>query len=139
MEHNYYDTFIAAAEDTKATAGVIPKPGKKGPSVAEVQFELLNERAFGRTQEDVLFLTWLRRNHDEGALADDEIAELRRQFYSKGQPCLRASPLTKTHGWGVAFDGEGKAALISMDSPEYDEYLARADLKQLKAMRSKRA
>ncbi len=139
MEHNYFNTFIAAAEDTKATAGVIPKPGKKGPSVAEVQYELLAERPFGRTQEDVLFLTWLRRNHDEAALAEDEIAELRRQFYSKGQPCLRASPLTKTHGWGVLFDSEGKAALVSMDSPDYAENAARTDLKQLKAMRSKRA
>ena len=72
-------------------------------------------------------------------LAPDEIAQLRSDFFAKGQPCLRASPLTKSHGWGVHFDAEGRAALVAMESDEYRRCQQDGDLTQLKAMRTKRA
>lgn len=142
-EHNYYGTFISVAEDCPVDEAKVPQPRGQAKTVAMLQFEMLHEHPFEHTQEDVLFEVWLARQITSGSieeqLADDEVADLRQQFFAKGQPCLRASPLTKTHGWGVLFDTEGRAALFPVESDEYRAHAADSSLKQLKAMRSKRA
>jgi hypothetical protein len=98
---------------------------------------MLSEHPFTYTQEDVLFESWFARQGLE--VGDDEKAELRKQFFAKDQPCLRTSPLTRTHGWGLVFDEQGRVALCGMDSPDYAKHLESGDLKVIKAMRSKRA
>ena len=143
MEHNYFDTFIAVAEDCPAAESKVPQPRGKSKTVAQYQYEMLSQ-AFAYTQEEVLFDVWLARQGDAGklaveSLATDEIDALREAFFAKGQPCLRASPLTKTHGWGVIFDADGKAALCAVESDEYQAHLGDPDLRVLNAMRSKRA
>lgn len=140
MEHDYFDTFLSVAEDCKVSEAKVPQPRGDKPTVAMLQYEMLS-KPFAHTQEAVLFEVWLARQDDidTDALADDERQALFDEFYSKGQPCLRASPLTKTHGWGVVFQTDGKAALVAMESDDYAKHLANGDLKQLKAMRSKRA
>lgn len=143
MSDNYYDTFIAVAEDCKVTAAKIPEPRGGNPTVATMQYEMLS-KPFAHTQEQVLFDVWLARQGDAGkidvdALAADEVDALRVEFFAKGQACLRASPLTKTHGWGVLFDSEGRAQLLAMESAEYQARLDDPNLKVVKAMRSKRA
>ena len=140
MEHNYYSTFISVAPDTTATAAKVPVPRGARPTVALLQYEMLAE-PFAHTQEEVLFDVWLTRQDDldRDQLADDEMDALRQQFFAKGQPCFRASPLTKTHGWGVLFAPDGRAALVPMESDEYAAHLADESLTQLPAMRSKRA
>jgi len=140
MDHDYYDTFISVAEDCKVTEAKVPQPRGTKPTVAMRQYSMLSD-PFAHRQSDVLFEVWLDRQADidAEALADDERAQLRDEFFAKGQPCFRASPLTKTHGWGVLFDADGQAALIAMESPEYAKHLSDAGLVQLKAMRSKRA
>ncbi len=139
MNHDYFDTFIAVAEDCKVTEAKVPEPRGGKATVAMMQYEMLS-KPFAHTQAEVLFDVWLARQADIDAdsLATDERDTLRDQFFAKGQPCFRASPLTKTHGWGVVFDGEGKAALVAMESPEYQEHLNSAET-VLPAMRSKRA
>ncbi len=142
-EHNYYTTFISVAEDCPVAEAKVPQPRGASKTVAMLQFEMLHDQPFQHTQEDVLFEVWLTRQIEAGSiearLADDKLARLREQFFAKGQPCLRASPLTKTHGWGVLFDAEGRAALVGVDSAEYDAHAKDPSLRQLKAMRSKRA
>ncbi|MGH1487937.1 MAG: DUF6157 family protein [Acidimicrobiales bacterium] len=142
-DHNYFDTFISVAEDCPVNEAKIPQPRGKSRTVAMMQFDMLHEHPFGHTQEDVLFEVWLARQTAAGSvaegLAEDEVAELRRQFFAKGQPCLRASPLTKTHGWGVLFDADGRAAIFGMETEEYQVHAGDSSLTQLKAMRSKRA
>lgn len=142
-EHNYYDTFIAVAEDCPVAEAKVPQPRGKSKTVAMMQFEMLHDHPFEHTQEEVLFQVWLARQVASGAidehLADDEVAGLKDQFFAKGQPCLRASPLTKTHGWGVIFDSDGRAAICPVESDQYQAHISNGDLRQLKAMRSKRA
>ena len=134
---NYTGTFIAVAEDCKVDYGKVPASRGSSKTVAEIQYEMLLKHPFAYTQEDVLFESWFARQDLE--VSDQEKAELRKQFFAKEQPCLRTSPLTRTHGWGMVFDKEGRVALCAMDSPEYSGYLESSDLKVLKAMRSKRA
>jgi hypothetical protein len=46
--------------------------------------------------------------------------------------------LPKKYGWGIHFNGEGKLALVPMESPEYRKFAegAGGDVKVLAAMRN---
>lgn len=59
-------------------------------------------------------------------------------FFSKGQPCLRCSPLAKRYGWGIHHNKDGKVAIFSVDSPEYNKLLVDEKISKTKAMRLKR-
>lgn len=136
---NYYDTLIAVAEDCSASSAVVPtaRGGKK--TVAVLQYEMLAERPYQLTQEDVLFDSWLARQDLPEDLSAAERADLREQFFAKPQACLRASPLPKQYGWGLRFDAEGRVALCPMASEEYQRLVASEEqITVLKAMRSRR-
>lgn len=60
------------------------------------------------------------------------------KFFSKGQACLRASPLTKTYGFGIHNDKNGKIALFGMETKEYQDFLKNSKIKKVKAMKSSR-
>jgi hypothetical protein len=69
--------------------------------------------------------------------ADDRDQE-RKQFFSKGRACMRASALTKRYGWGVHNDADDKIAIYAMESDTYEQLVNDNNLKKLKAMRSSR-
>ena len=131
---NYFDTFIEVAEDIKLDAAKIPeeKNGKK--TIASMQYEMLSKKPYKYTSDDVLFQIYADRND----LTKEEYEEARSEFFSKGQACLRASPLTKQYGFGVHFDKKGKAALYGMETREYQKFLKDNSVAKVKAMRSSR-
>lgn len=135
---HYYDTLIAVADDCPVSSATLPaaRGGKK--TVAVLQHELLAGRPFRFTQEDVLFDSWLARQELPEDLSASERTALREQFFAKPQPCLRASPLPKKHGWGLLFDHDGKVALCPMESEEYQRLVGGGGVTVLKAMRSRR-
>ncbi len=53
--------------------------------------------------------------------------------------CMRASPLPKSHGWGLHFNPKGKVALVAVGSPEYKQLSGDRAIEQTRGMRSKRA
>ncbi|HEU4328076.1 MAG TPA: DUF6157 family protein [Roseiflexaceae bacterium] len=130
---NYTNAFITVAEDCKAATGTVP-PEKPEPTVARMQFELIQANPYRYTSDEVIFAVYAARNR----ITPEEFEARRAEFFSKGQACLRASPLAKSYGWGIHHDGEGKVALYALGSEEYDRLRADASLKQLKAMRSSR-
>ena len=130
---NYFDTLIEVAEDTKATTGIRP-PSKAKPTVAQMQYDLIANHPYQFTSDDVLFQVYADRND----VLEAEYAQARAQFFSKGQACLRASPLTKTYGFGVHCDGEGKVALCGMETAAYQKFSADPAIKKVKAMKSSR-
>jgi hypothetical protein len=130
---NYKDAFIQVADDSPAKSGEVP-PAKAEKSVANIQFELLARNPYKYTSDDVVFQTYAIRK----GLNEDELAEEREKFFSKGQPCLRASPLTKRYGWGVHSNSEGKVAIYGVDSKEYADFSKSEKIEIVKAMRSKR-
>lgn len=129
---NYYDTFIEVAEDTKVICGTIPnaKPDKK--TVAELQHELLKKNPYSFTSDEMFFQVFATR-HD---LTESELEKAKKEFFSKGQPCFRASPLTKTYGFGIHCDSNGKVAFYGMETDEYQTFLADEKIKKVKAMKS---
>jgi hypothetical protein len=130
---NYFDTFIEVAEDTKADCGTIP-PEKEKKTVAEMQYELIAKNPYKFSSDDIFFQVFADRND----LTKAEYEKAREHFFSKGQPCFRASPLTKTYGFGIHSDKNGKVALFGMESNEYRKFLADKSIKKIKAMKSSR-
>ena len=131
---NYYNTFIEIAEDCPVNQGEMPpqKGGKK--SVANLQFEMIYDRPYEYNSDEVLFGVFALRK----AFTTHEMDEQRALYFSKGQPCFRASPLTKRYGWGLHSNEEGKIALYSADSKEYAAFLKDDSIKKVKAMKSRR-
>jgi len=130
---NFVDTLIEVAEDTKATAGTKP-PSKAKRTVAEMQYDLIANHPYQYSSDDVLF----RVHADRNDVMESEYEQARAQFFSKGQACLRASPLTKTYGFGIHSDGEGKVALYGMETAAYEKLSVDPKVKKVKAMRSSR-
>jgi hypothetical protein len=123
---NYYDTFIQVADDSPATRGEVPS-AKDSKSAAQIEYEMLATSSYKYTSDDVLYAA----NGERRGISREE-------FFSKGQPCFRSSPLTKRYGWGVHNDKEGRIAIYPVESEKYKQYAKSSSLKQLKAMRSKR-
>ncbi|WP_392392021.1 DUF6157 family protein [Paenibacillus senegalensis] len=132
---NYYSTFIEVAEDCPVTAAEIPVSKKEKKTVPVLQYELIAHHPYVYTQEDVLFEVFARRNN----IPEEQRPLEREKFFSKGQPCLRASSLGKRYGWGIHCDSEGKLALYAVESKEYQLLKQDASLKHIKAMRSSRS
>ena len=106
---NYKNVFITVADDCPTDEGIVPivKDGKPAP-IHAMQYSLITENPYQLTQEDIQFLVYAERN---GIAKND--SKQREQFFSKPQACFRSSALSKKYGWGIHFDGEGKAAIYS--------------------------
>src|SRR5688572_22975294 len=131
---NYYNTFIQVAEDSKATSGEIPAAKAGAKTIAGYQYELVSRHPYKYTSDDIFFQVYAERN----GLTEEELEEGRAQFFSKGQPCFRASPLPKKNGWGVHCDAEGKVAIYGVETEEYQKLLTDPAVKKVKAMRTSR-
>lgn len=131
---NYENTFIEVAEDCPAAGGEVPPTKGDTQTIAGIQYEMISKNPYKFTSDDVLFSVFAQRKD----LTQSELEEARKQFFSKGQACMRCSPLTKRYGWGVHNDEEGKIALYACDSAEYKKMTKTPDLKTVKAMKSSR-
>lgn len=131
---NYSDTFIEVAEDTKKNCGTPPPFKEEKQTIAQMQYEMLSKHPYKYTSDDVLFQIHADRN----GLVKQDYKQAREQFFSKGQPCFRASPLTKTYGFGVHYDSNAKMAIYGMESPEYEKFVVDNKIKKVKAMKSSR-
>ncbi|MDQ3071702.1 MAG: DUF6157 family protein [Bacteroidota bacterium] len=131
---NYKDTFIEIADDCPAAKGEIPPVKKDTKTVASLQFEMVSKNPYKFTSDEILFQVHADRND----LAKSEYKKAREQFFSKGQPCFRASPLTKRYGWGVHSDKDGKVAIFGAESDEYQRLSKDKTLKVVKAMRTRK-
>lgn len=129
---NYLDTFISIADDCPVTSGQVPPAKGETRTVAGIQFDLIRQNPYRFTSDDVLFQVFAERND----LAKSEYKAAREAFFSRGQPCLRASPLTKRYGWGVHHDKNGKIAIYGCETAEYKKFIRDKSLAVIKAMRS---
>lgn len=129
---NYYDTFIEVAEDTKVFCGTKPPFKTDKKTIAEMQYEILVNNPYKFTSDEIFFQVFADRND----LTKAEYKQARQQFFSKGQPCFRSSPLTKTYGFGVHADSNGKVAIFGMETEQYEKFLTDPKIKKVKAMRT---
>lgn len=132
---NYASTFIQVAEDCPVPAAAEPPAGSKAPTIAELQYRLIAEHPYELTSDDVLFTVHATRH----GIPEEERPAVREAFFARDQACLRSSPLGKRYGWGVHHDAQGRVGLVPLGSDEYRALSADPSVKQLRAMRSKRA
>ena len=123
---NYADTFIAISEDCPAQTAEIP-PAKEPKSAVRQEYDMLSGHPYQYTSDDVIYET---KGKPKGISRED--------FFSKGQPCFRASALTKRYGWGIHSDKDSKIAIYAMESQEYRRLAEDGRIKQLRAMRNGR-
>lgn len=131
---NYVNTFIAVAEDCPTEISVVPPVKGDKKTIANLQFELLSQNPYRYTSDDIFFQIHALRKD----IAESELEEARAQFFSKGQPCFRSSPLTKRYGWGIHSNAESKVALVEQATEAYENMMNDEELAVVKAMRSKR-
>lgn len=131
---NYYNTFIQVAPDCPTNIPEVP-PVTATPTVAALQHRLIMERPYGLTSDDIIFGVAAIRA--DIPVCDHEAERAR--FFSKGQPCMRASALSKRYGWGTHHDAQGRVALYGVGTPEYERLAADPQITQKLAMRSSRA
>ncbi|MBO9595319.1 MAG: hypothetical protein J7599_20620 [Niabella sp.] len=131
---NYTNAFILIADDSPVASGTVPPVKGNNRTAANIQFEMIHQHPYRYTSDDVIFEVYAQKND----LTKDEYKAARTAFFSKGQACLRASPLTKRYGWGVHSNAEGKIAIYGAETKEYAQFSKDKSLKIVKAMRSSR-
>jgi hypothetical protein len=131
---NYYNTLIEVAEDCTATRGEVPPLRAGKQTIAGMQFEKIYDDPYQFTSDEVLFSIFAVRQ----GIGLSDLEEEKKAFFSKGQPCFRASPLGKKYGWGVHSNEEGKIAIFGIESENYQKLLNDPNVEKVKAMRSKR-
>lgn len=131
---NYQNTFIEVAPDCPLDAGKEPPMRGQKKSIANYQFEMVADNPYEFTSDEVMFAIYAMR-HD---IPESELNEAKRQFFAKGQPCFRASPLTKRYGWGVHSDDRGRVALYGVETEAYQSFLEDENIEKVKAMRSRK-
>jgi hypothetical protein len=131
---NYFNTFIEVADDCISDIGLIPPQKGDSQSIANIQFDLISKNPYKFTSDDVLFMVFASKMD----LIADEYADARKGLFSKGQACLRSSPLTKRYGWGIHCNQDGKVAIYGVETDKYQEFQQDSSLKKVKALRSKK-
>jgi len=131
---NYSNTFIEIAEDCPVQSAEIPQQKDDEKTVAVIQFETIYDNPYKFTSDDVIFKVFTIKNKLTGLRIKTE----RDEFFSKGQPCLRSSPLAKRYGWGIHHNSEGMVAIYAAGSDEYNRLAKDKSLVHIKAMRSKK-
>ena len=131
---NYSNTLIELAEDCPVASSEIPTMKGDKPTVATMQFELISKHPYTLTSDDVIFRIYAEKND----LIPSEYEAARTVFFSKGQPCLRTSPLAKRYGFGIHANDEGKIALYGIETEAYQQLLKDENVTKVKAMRSAR-
>ena len=131
---NYFNTLILVAEDCSLTSAEVPPVKGDKKTVAHLQFEMVYNHPYTYTSDEVLYTVWATRK----GISADEWEEQRIAYFSKGQPCFRASPLTKRYGWGVHSDEKGRIALYGVGSEAYQQLQNDDAVEKTSAMRSKR-
>lgn len=136
---NVVNTFIRVAEDCPARGGEEPQPRGGQPTVATLQYAMVAGAPYKYTSDDVVFGTSAPGRALDAKATRKERSLARETFFSKGQACMRASPLGKRFGWGVHADADGRIAIYAVGSKRYQALAADPELAQTRAMRSKRA
>jgi len=131
---NYTGTLIEIAEDSPVSKAVIPVVKNEKKTIANYQFEKLSKKPLKYTSDELLFEIFVERND----ISPSEFEAEKQKFFSKGQACLRTSPLAKKNGFGIFHNQDSKIKLVPVESEEYQELLRDEKVTKVKAMRSKK-
>lgn len=133
------NTFVLVAPDCPLATGMKPLPRGAKPTIPLSQYEFLIDAPYEHTLEELMFAVYVRREGLSESDAKAQSKEIRAKLFDKPYPCMRASPLPKSYGWGVHHDAKGKIAIYGVDTEEYLRLVGTSGLDIVTAMRSSRA
>lgn len=136
---NIVDQFIEIAPDSPTQQSIVPQMRGEKPTIASIEYELLNSKPYVYTLAELKFATHVKCKQIPPAELKAHDKQLREEFFDKPYACMRASPLTKQYGWGAHYDEHGKIAIYPVESKEYKYFVNDKNIKKFFAMRSKRA
>ena len=131
---NYTSTLIEIAEDSPVSKALIQVVKNEKKTVANYQFDKLSKKPLKYISDELLFEIFAERND----ISSSELEQEKQNYFSKGQACLRTSPLAKKNGFGIFHNQNSKVKLIPAESEEYQQLLKDDSIKKVKAMRSKK-
>jgi uncharacterized protein DUF6157 len=132
-------TFVAVADDCPAASAIVPSRKRGEATVAVLEYELLSAHPYRYTREDLIFEVHLARSEISEQERKARGDEIRAELFARSHACMRASPLTKSYGWGAHYDEAGRLAIYPRESRQYARLSKAKDLDVVKAMRNKRA
>jgi hypothetical protein len=118
------NSFVLVAPDTKTAAAVVPQPKGGKDTMPVIQHDLLTNRPYALTLEELIFETHVRRLGLSAAEAKARKTAIWKELFAKSHACMRASALPKQYGWGVHYDEKGRIALVPMESDAYRRFAA---------------
>jgi hypothetical protein len=133
------DQFIEIAPDSPTQKSIVPQDKGDKRSIATIEYELLSGKPYVYTLAELKFATHVLHKQISAAELKIHLQQIWNDYFAKPYACMRASPLTKKYGWGAHYDVQGKIALYSVESKEYQRIINDASIKKFSAMRSKRA
>ena len=136
---NPTNTFVLASDDCPVDQGVIPTPKADKQTLASLQYQILTSHPYRYTLDELILEVHLRRLGLSEAERAQQAPQIRDELFRKSHPCMRASPLPKTYGFGVHYDQQGRIAIYPIDSAEYQRLAHSTDLTVVKGLRNRRA
>lgn len=135
---SYINTFIKVSEDCPVQHSEVPvnKPDKKPAHL--IQYELLMDNPYTYAHEDLVYEVFIRQKKIPVDVLEKEGVQIRKELFSKGHPCLRASALIKRYGFGAHYNEKGKIALYPVETEQYRQFVNDTSLVKLNGMKSKR-
>lgn len=130
---NYSNAFISVADDCPAATSTVP-PDREVPTIARLQYEMMIQDPYRYTSDEILFSVHVRRKQ----VPPTDLEAARQMYFSKGQACLRSSPLVKQYGWGIHHDPNSRVALIPREADAYQRLAQDPNIRQVKAMKNRR-
>ncbi len=135
---NPTNQFIEIAPDSPVRTAVVPQDKADKRSIATIEYELLSNKPYGYTLEELKFATHVQHKQISSAELKAHRQRLWDEYFAKPYACMRASPLTKRYGWGAHYDKNGKIAIYAVESKKYQQFVQDDGMQKYFAMRSKR-
>lgn len=107
----YKNTFITVAPDCPVDVAETPTTNRPTPTRTMLEHRLLQDAPYSQDHRAFSYAVHHAQKGREAKTFDE--------FHSKGQPCMRASPLTKRYGWGAHYDDHGNIAIYPKGSDDY--------------------
>lgn len=134
----YTNTFIKIAEDCPVDKSEIPVSNREQKPAHIIQYELLMKSPYQFGHEDLIYEVYITQKEIPQNISAKEAAQIKKELFAKGHPCLRASALTKRYGFGAHYNQNGKIAIYPIESEQYEMFVNDPAVKKLPAMKSKR-
>ena len=130
--------FIEVAPDCPLKQAVVPQKKGAKQSIATIEYELLSKKPYAYTLQELKFATHVQHKQIPPLELRTQRKQIMQEFMAKPYACMRASPLTKTYGWGAHYNAEGKIAIYAVGSKDYLRLVEDESIRKFSALRSKR-